>query len=88
MSDQTRRTFLVGAGVAAAAATAAAVVPGGAALAGDADSTSGPAGEANTDTLVAYVKDAKSGRISVLSGDREVVVTDRKLAQKLARLAD
>ena len=87
MSDHSRRTFLVGAGV-AAAATAAAVVPGGAALAAGGAASSGPEGEANTDTLVAYVKDAKSGRISVMSGDREVVVTDRKLAQKLARLAD
>jgi hypothetical protein len=88
MTDHTRRTFLRGAGVAAAAVTATAVVPGGTALAAGGDAPSDAGGEASTDTLVAYVKDARAGRISLLSGDREVVVTDRSLAQKLARLAD
>jgi len=93
MNDQSRRTFLRGAGVVAGAATATALIPAGSALASrpNAD-TSEPddaaQGEATTGSLVAYVKDARTGQISVLSGDREVVVTDRKLAQQLARLAD
>ncbi len=92
MTDASRRTFLRGAGVVAGAATATALIPGGSALAsrptaGPAEPES-PSGDASTETLVAYVKDARSGQISVLSGDREVVVTDRGLAQQLARLAE
>jgi hypothetical protein len=34
------------------------------------------------------VKNAATGELTVLSGDREVTVTDRRLAQRLARLAD
>ena len=93
MNDQSRRTFLRGAGVVAGAATATALIPAGSALAGRPDAgASAPndveQAEATTGSLVAYVKDARTGQISVLSGDREVVVTDRKLAQRLARLAD
>ena len=88
MTDQSRRTFLRGAGVVAGAATAPALNPASGAFAARPSDDEPQQGEANTDTLVAYVKDAKSGQISVLSGDREVVVTDRKLAQRLARLAD
>ncbi len=89
MAEHSRRNFLRGAGVAAAGVTAAAMIPAGAALAtGSSASDDTPADDASTDTLVVYVKDAKSGRVSVMSGDREVVVTDRNLAQKLAHLAD
>jgi hypothetical protein len=89
MTEQSRRTFLRGAGVAAATVAAASVVPAVAVAAtraaGDANHIPS---EAKTDSLVAYVKDAKSGEISVMSGDREVLVTDRDLAQRLARIAD
>jgi hypothetical protein len=89
MSEHSRRNFLRGAGVAAAGVTAAAVLPAGAALAsGGTSAEDAPAADASTQALVVHVKDAKAGQLSVLSGDREVVVTDRKLAQKLARLAD
>jgi hypothetical protein len=37
--------------------------------------------------VVAYVRDARKGDISVLSGDREVHVHDRKLAAAIARAA-
>jgi hypothetical protein len=47
-----------------------------------------PQGDAATGEVVVYVRDAGSGEITVMSGDREVVVTDRRLAQRLARLAD
>ena len=76
MAEHSRRNFLRGAGVAAAGVTAAAVIPAGAAMATASpaeDDT--PTGDASTDSLVVYVKDAKSGRVSVMSGDREVVVT-------------
>jgi hypothetical protein len=37
--------------------------------------------------VVAYVKNPQDGEISVMSGDREVIVRDRKLAAKIARAA-
>jgi hypothetical protein len=89
MSEHSRRNFLRGAGVAAAGVTAAAVLPAGSALAsGGKSADEAPTADAATEALVVHVKDAKTGQLSVLSGHREVVVTNRKLAQQLARLAD
>jgi len=87
MSDVSRRSFLQGVGASAAAVGVAAVAPTAfvASTERRVDDT-GP--DATTGSLVAYVEDAATGRISVMSGDREVVVTDRRLAQSLARLAD
>ncbi len=86
MSDVSRRSFLHGVGVTAAVAGVAAVVPSASAAPAPDDDAGRP--DAATATLVVYVEDAATGRLSVLSGDREVVVTDRRLAQRLARLAD
>jgi hypothetical protein len=89
MADTTRRTFLRGAGMTAAAAAAVtAVGPASSVLASATAGEPDDAPDASTERLVAYVSDAKTGRISVLAGDRETVVTDRALAQRLARLAD
>jgi len=85
MSDVSRRTFLAGVGATAAAVTAGAVLPE-AALAATRDAT--PEGDASTSTLVVHVTNAATGELTVHSGDREVTVTDRRLAQRLARLAD
>lgn len=41
--------------------------------------TSGP--------LVAYVRDPRTGEISVMAGERQVRLQDRKLAARLARAA-
>jgi len=35
--------------------------------------------------IVAYVKDPRTGEISVMTGEREVHVRDRKLAAQIAR---
>ena len=86
MSDVTRRTFLAGVGATAAAVTAGAVLPGAAiATAATPDQVEG---DASTSTLVVHVTNAATGALTVLSGDREVSLTDRRLAQRLARLAD
>ena len=74
----TRRAFLRTAGLSAAAAGAAAVVPADAAEAADV-----PPGK----SLIAHVKDAKTGTIALLMGDREVVITDRALSARLFRAA-
>lgn len=80
MNDTTRRGFLVLAGAGAAAVGAAAVT-----AEAQAQPTSVPAGAAGP--LVAYVRDAHSGEVAVMSGEREVVVHDRELAARIARAA-
>ena len=70
MSEQTRRAFVKGS---AGAALGATVI--GALMATDA--------EANTsEPVVAYVHD---GNISIMTGEREVTVSDRKLASQIIR---
>jgi hypothetical protein len=85
MEESTRRGFLIMAGVGAAAATAGAVV------ATTATTTAAPA-PADADTpaagaLVAYVEDVRTGRVSVMAGETEVVVSDPDLVARLARVA-
>ena len=90
MSDVTRRALLHGVGATAAVVTAGVLVPeaAGAATRRDADRAEADHPTASTTALVAHVTDADAGEISVLAGDREVLVRDRALAQRLARLAD
>lgn len=66
------------AGVGAVAAGAAAVVPSSA---GAAPKVTGEG------PLVAYIEDVRSGTLSLLVGDREVVVTDRALVARIANAA-
>lgn len=80
MNDPTRRGFLVIAGAGAAAVGAATVAPAvGAAPVRAPSEASGP--------LVAYVSDMQSGEVTLMVGEREVVVHDRDLAARLARAA-
>jgi hypothetical protein len=86
MSESTRRRFLLTAGAGAAVAAAAT-----AGIAGREDEANavGAAGGANArlevdGPLVAYVSDAKSGRVSVMVGESEVVVTDHDLVARLS----
>jgi Rieske Fe-S protein len=76
-----RRNFLALAGAGAAAAGTAALLP-----TASADAAT-PKGPAHPGPLVAYVRDTASGEISVNVGEREVVVHDRDLAQRIARIA-
>jgi hypothetical protein len=85
MTDHSRRTFLAGAGVAATAVTVTALTPG---MALAATPESHPeSGNVPAAALVAYVRDARSGHITLMSGDREIEITDQALARRLARLA-
>lgn len=79
MSDLTRRGFVKN----SAAATAGITVLG--ALLSD--QAGAKAGETGSKAVVAYVRDPRKGDISVLTGDREVHVRDRKLAAAIARAA-
>ncbi len=79
MSDLTRRGF-----VRSSAGAAAGITVIGALGVGEADAKARAAG---SHPVVAYVRDPRSGEISVMSGDREVTVRDRKLAAQIARAA-
>jgi hypothetical protein len=80
MSDLTRRGFVKNSAGAAAGIT----VVGALVAAGEAEAKEGAVG---SEPVVAYVKDARKGDISIMSGDHEVVVRDRKLAAQIARKA-
>ena len=80
-TDPTRRGFLALAGV--GAATAGAVVVAGPPAA--AATVRAPAGASGP--LVAYVTDMRHGKVTLLVGEREVVVHDPDLAGRLARAA-
>jgi hypothetical protein len=78
MSDSTRRGF-----VKQSAAAAAGVTAIGALVAEQADAhaagASGP--------IVAYIREPRTGEISVMAGERQVKLHDRKIAARIARAA-
>lgn len=83
MTDQTRRGFLAVAGAGAAGAAGAAVL-------GSADAAAKPTTVPKDadQPLVAYVRDAHTGEVAVMVGEREVVVHDPELAARIARAAN
>jgi hypothetical protein len=89
MDPVSRRTFFKQAGAAAAIAGGAVVAPVGLAT-----TLAGAAPEAplkpeedlrNDEDLVAHVKDARTGEISLFIGNREVVIHEPKIAARLVR---
>ena len=78
MSDSTRRGF-----VKSSAAAAAGVTVVGALLAEQADAEA--AGESGP--IVAYIRQPRTGEISVMAGERQVTLQDRKIAARIARAA-
>ena len=85
MTDSTRRTFLIASGAGAAAISMAAAVP---TVADARTSDAAPATlPPDATDLVAHVADPSSGTLTLLVGEREVVVHDRDLVARLARAA-
>jgi hypothetical protein len=82
MSDTSRRNFLAVAGAGAAAAGTVGLT-GGSAAAGETRRTPGSARE----TVVAYVKDHDSSELRLMVGEREVVVHDRDLVNRILNAA-
>jgi hypothetical protein len=76
VEDMTRAGFMKSSAAAVAGASALGAI---AAAAAQADEHPG------NEPVVAYVKNPSKGEIAVMSGEREVVVRDRKLARQLAR---
>jgi hypothetical protein len=85
VTDSSRRNFLKYASLGTAAVGAAVVVPSLTDPAAAAEPESNA--PAHDGPFVAWVKDPSSGQVAVLVGERELVVTDRKLAKKLAQAA-
>ena len=79
MSDLTRLGF-----VKSSAGAAAGLTVIGTLVTSQAEADTGPVG---SEPVVAYVKNPRTGEISLMSGDREVFIHDPKLAAKLARAA-
>ena len=78
MSDSTRRGFVKSSAAAAAGVT---VVGGLLADHADADAAAG------SEPIVAYIREPRTGEISVMAGERQVKLHDRKIAARIARAA-
>ena len=76
MSQTSRRGFLAASGTGVAAI---AIAP---ALIGAESAAAAPPPEG---AVVAYIKDAATGSVAVMAGEREVVVTDKALVATIAR---
>jgi len=96
MAGVSRRTFLGRGSLAVAAAGVLSTVPGLSGLI-TATESDGPAADASvaadsegaslSEPLVAHVRDASTGEISLFNGTREIVVRDPQLAGRLVRAA-
>ena len=84
MNDPSRRGFLATAGVGAAAVGIGALAPSAQATSSSARVTT-PAHASGS--LVAHVADVKGDTVTLLVGEREVVVRDADLVARLARAA-
>ncbi|HEV7657350.1 MAG TPA: hypothetical protein VGP36_21840 [Mycobacteriales bacterium] len=85
MDEQTRRGFLIMAGAGAVATAGIAVVAAGAAGASTPDAPAPAALPQNSaGPVVAYVSDVRTGRVSIMVGEKEVVVSDPDLVARLS----
>ncbi len=91
MSEASRRGFLVIAGAGAAATVGAAVAGTQYLTDKDKNTAEQPtvqdlsaADLATAESFVVHVKDVKTGQLAILVDQREVLVTDRELAARLA----
>ena len=87
MERLSRRSFVKVAGAATGAAALAAAPPIARAAVGDDAKQVEPTGRVPEEPLVAYVRDAKRGEVTVTSGTSERTYRDRVLVQRLLRAA-
>jgi hypothetical protein len=83
MSELTRRAFVTKSAGTAVGMTAVGVLATGEAQARESEDH----GPVSSDQVVAYVRDPRTGEVSVMAGAREVTIKDRKLAARLSRAA-
>jgi hypothetical protein len=79
VSDLTRRAFVKNSAVTAAGMTLVGAVA--------ADVASANSGAAGSEPVVAFVSDPSKGEISVMKGEHEVKLLNRKLARDISRAA-
>ena len=79
MSDLTRRGFVKNSAVTAVGMTAIGAIA--------ADVASADSDAVGSEPVVAYVSDPSKGEISVMKGEREVKLRDRRLARDISRVA-
>ena len=77
MSDLVRRDFVKNSALTAAGMTVIGAIA--------ADIASADSGAAGSEPVVAYVSDPSKGEISVMKGEREVKLRDRRLARDISR---
>jgi hypothetical protein len=77
VSDLTRRDFVKNSAVTAAGMTLIGAIV--------ADVANADGGAVGSEPLVAYVSNPSTGEISVMKGEREVKLRDRKLARDISR---
>lgn len=83
MDKSTRRNFFAVTGVGTAVGIAALAAPSPADAAAVTDQVRVPAGAEST--MAAYVSNVHRGEVTLMVADREVTVTDKKLAASLAQ---
>jgi hypothetical protein len=89
MAEMTRRDLLKKGSLGLAGATAIGMVAGGlpqaaaAAAATPRRRSPMPTGRESSEAVVAYVRDASSGEVGILVGDKEIVTHDAALARRL-----
>jgi hypothetical protein len=77
VSDLVRRDFVKNSALTAAGMTVIGAIA--------ADIASADSGAAGSEPVVAYVSDPSKGEISVMKGEREVKLRDRRLARDISR---
>jgi anaerobic selenocysteine-containing dehydrogenase len=88
MERHSRRSFMKIAGAATGAAALAAAPPIARAAIGDGAEVTEPTTDVTEEPVVAYVRDAQRGEVTVSQGTVEHTYRDRALVQKLMRAAD
>ena len=87
MAGTSRRAFLAMTGSSAFAVGAVGITQEAEARISDIDeSDSYDPDDVSAALVVAYLHDARSGVITVVSGDKEATIVDKRLAAKLAKL--
>jgi phosphodiesterase/alkaline phosphatase D-like protein len=86
MDSLSRRKLLASAGVATGTAAIAAA-PSVAAAAFDNREVTDPSGPPPEETVIAFVRDAKRGEVTVMSGERETTYRDQALVKRLLKAA-
>lgn len=86
MNDSSRRKFLAVAGAGAAAGTVGLTGIGSAASAAESGEAVRKPGHAQ-ETVVAYVKDHRSSKLRLMVGEREVIVHDKDLVNRILNAA-